>query len=92
MGRTTIEAAGELHKAAVHFPVLSTHAESVLLSEWERLVRAHDVKGKAAHDARLVAAMCLHGLTHILTFNASDFARYPDITVLTPEQVLASMA
>ncbi|MCG6133823.1 MAG: hypothetical protein MET45_04030 [Nostoc sp. LLA-1] len=28
------------------------------------------------HDARLVAVMCVHGLTHILTFNISDFTRY----------------
>ncbi len=28
------------------------------------------------HDARLTAAMLVHGLTHILTFNISDFARY----------------
>ncbi len=90
LGMTTQKAAIELDKARSLFQVLSRHDEGLLLAEWERLARAHDVKGKAAHDARLVAAMHLHGLTHILTFNAPDFARYPGITVLTPEQVIAS--
>jgi hypothetical protein len=40
--------------------------------------------GKNAHDARLVAAMRVHGLTHLLTFNAQDFRRYPGINVVTP--------
>jgi hypothetical protein len=43
--------------------------------EWQRLVVAHDVKGKNSHDARLVAAMRFHAVGQILTFNGSDFAR-----------------
>ena len=35
-----------------------------LFSEWERLVVHHEVSGKNTHDARLVAAMNIHGLTH----------------------------
>ncbi len=89
LGLTTAQAAAELDQAKSLFKVLSQHNEGALLSEWERLVRAHDVKGKAAHDARLVAAMRLHGLTHLLTFNASDFARYRDVVTLAPEQVVA---
>jgi predicted nucleic acid-binding protein len=46
------------------------------------------VKGKNAHDARLVAAMVRHGLTHILTFNAQDFSRYRGITIMTPGALL----
>jgi predicted nucleic acid-binding protein len=34
------------------------------------------VSGVAVHDARLVATMLVHNVTHILTFNTSDFARY----------------
>ena len=47
------------------------------------------VIGKNAHDARLVAAMRVHGVTHLLTFNDQDFARYTGITVLTPAAVFA---
>ena len=59
--------------------------ERAIFQRWERLVVKHDVKGKTAHDARIVAAMHRHGLTHILTFNATDFARFPGIVVVTPE-------
>jgi predicted nucleic acid-binding protein len=63
--------------------------ERRILPEWERLVNLHDVKGKTAHDARLVAAMRRHGLSRLLTFNASHFARFAGITVPTPEGVVA---
>jgi len=52
--------------------------------EWRRLVVAHGVSGKKTHDARIVAAMLVHGLKHVLTFNASDFSRYSTIVVLDP--------
>ena len=57
-------------------------------AEWERLVLRHAVAGKNAHDARIVAAMVVHGITQILTFNADDFKRFSDIVVLTPTGVL----
>jgi predicted nucleic acid-binding protein len=53
-------------------------------ADWRRLVVAHGISGKKTHDARIVAAMLVHGLKHVLTFNVSDFARYPDIVVLDP--------
>lgn len=61
-----------------------------IYQEWLRLVEAHHVVGVAAHDARIVAAMKTHGLTHLVTFNVSDFKRYDasEITVLSPLDVL----
>ena len=53
-------------------------------AEWRRLVVAHGVSGKKTHDARLVAARTVHGITHILTFNTDDFTRYAGINVLDP--------
>jgi predicted nucleic acid-binding protein len=64
--------------------------ERAIYTEWRGLVRLHDVKGKPAHDARLVAAMQRHGLRHILTFNVEDFKRYPRIEVLDPAQIPTS--
>jgi predicted nucleic acid-binding protein len=58
-----------------------------LFPEWERLVVQHSVSGKNTHDARIVAAMNIHGVTQILTFNDGDFKRYPGITSLTPASV-----
>lgn len=55
--------------------------------EWRRLVVTHAVSGKKAHDARLVAAMTVNGITHILTFNVDDFTRYAGINVLHPAQL-----
>jgi hypothetical protein len=40
--------------------------------------------------ACLVAAMIVHGLSRLLTFNVGDFQRYQMLTVLEPQQVLAS--
>lgn len=56
---------------------------------WESLVVQQRVSGKAAHDARLVAAMRVHGLTSILTFNTSDFHRYRGITAINPADVVS---
>ncbi|HXB75035.1 MAG TPA: type II toxin-antitoxin system VapC family toxin [Candidatus Acidoferrales bacterium] len=51
--------------------------------EWKRLVIKHCVLGVKVHDAKLVAAMNVHGVRRILTFNVGDFARY-QIEVIHP--------
>ena len=56
---------------------------------WQALARNYDVKGKNAHDARLVAAMQRHGIGHLLTFNKPDFTRFAGVCVFTPAEVLA---
>jgi predicted nucleic acid-binding protein len=61
---------------------LATH------QEWRRLIVAHAVMGVEIHDARLVATMNVHGLTHLLTINKNDFKRFPGITILTPDEVV----
>ena len=59
-----------------------------IYAEWRRLVTNHAVLGTKVHDARLVAAMNVHGVRRILTFNAGDFARY-GVEVLQPAAMLA---
>lgn len=44
--------------------------------EWRKLVVSFGVSGVQVHDARIAAAMLVHKITHILTFNTSDFVRY----------------
>jgi hypothetical protein len=51
---------------------------------WENLVIQFRVSGKPAHDARLVAAMQVHGLTAILTFDRTGFSRYAGVEVVHP--------
>jgi predicted nucleic acid-binding protein len=55
--------------------------------EWRRLVVAHSVSGVQVHDAHIVAAMNVYGITHVLTFNDPDFTRYPGIHVIYPNDL-----
>ena len=59
---------------------------------WRRLVALHLVLGKNSHDARLVAAMELHAIPSILSFNAGDFRRYPGINVIDPVRLAEGSA
>jgi predicted nucleic acid-binding protein len=71
------------------FAILAELAASY--SVWRRLVVTQSVQGKQVHDARLVALMLASGITHILTLNGNDFARYPGITVIDPVGVPATL-
>jgi predicted nucleic acid-binding protein len=88
LGFTAQQAAAELSRLKGLFPLLPD--TPAIYPEWERLVAVYQVTGKNAHDARLVAAMTIHGLTHLLTFNTGDFARYPGITAIDPTTIMSS--
>lgn len=49
---------------------------------WRNFVVSLGVVGVQVHDTRLAALMQVHGVTHILTLNTADFARFPAITAL----------
>ena len=85
LGITTEKAAAELQRLKSLFFVLTE--TPAIYPVWETLVITHGVSGKQAHDARLVAAMKVHGLNSILTFNTGDFARYAGIEVVHPADV-----
>ena len=85
LGHTAAEAAVEVNRIKGLFLLLSD--TPTIYAEWERLVMTYGVRGVNVHDARLVAAMLIHGLTHILTFNTSDFTRYTEITTVHPTEV-----
>jgi predicted nucleic acid-binding protein len=59
-----------------------------IFTEWESLVIQYQVMGKQVHDARLVAAMLAHNITHLLTFNVDDFKRFSDIVFVDPRSVV----
>jgi predicted nucleic acid-binding protein len=61
-------------------------------ASWKSLVTTLRVTGVKVHDARIVALMQTYGITELLTLNKADFARYPGLTVLTPEQVIRTGA
>jgi hypothetical protein len=58
-----------------------------LFAKWRELVVAHGVLGKKVFDARLVAAMSLHRVRWILTFNTKDFIRYKHIEAIRPGNI-----
>jgi predicted nucleic acid-binding protein len=87
LGLSTAQAEAELMILDGFFPLLNDLP--TLFAHWRALVRRYDCVGKPAHDARYVAALQAHGLTHLLTFNGHDFARYAGITVLDPPRVVA---
>src|SRR5690349_15514283 len=78
LGLPPSQAAIEVARLKALFPLLPD--TPAVYPEWERLVTTYQVAGRSAHDARLVAAMAVHGLTHVLSFNTADFARYRGIT------------
>jgi len=54
---------------------------------WRQIVVKHGVMGVQVHDARLVAAMYVHGVKHVLTLNVADFSRFGGLTGLHPGSV-----
>lgn len=61
--------------------------DAAVHTEWRRIVVDYRVFGVKVHDARLVAAMCVHGVSDIITFNADDFTRYTGIAVHHPTTI-----
>jgi predicted nucleic acid-binding protein len=88
LGLSVAAAAAEVARIKDMFPLLAD--TPAIYPVWENLVIEHEVSGKPAHDARLVAAMQVHGLTAILTFDKTGFSRYPGIEVLHPADVAGS--
>jgi predicted nucleic acid-binding protein len=85
LGLEVDEAAAELDRLKVIFELLPD--TPAIYQEWETLVRAHQVKGKEVHDARIAAAMLAHGVTHLLTLNGGDFKRFAGVKMIDPADV-----
>jgi len=85
LGITPVQAEQELETLKVLFSILPDTTD--ILPRWEQLVVKHQVIGKQVHDARLVAAMLVHNVTHLLTFNTNDFKRFDEINVVSPASV-----
>ena len=62
------------------------HDNLAVHQEWRRLLVNCRISGVQVHDARLVAAMHVHGVKRILTFNTKDFARFGKIEAVHPAQ------
>jgi predicted nucleic acid-binding protein len=85
LAMTAAQAEEELLRLETLFILLPDTA--AIYPEWRELVITHAVTGVNVHDARLVAAMRVHGLTELLTFDRDHFNRYPGIRVIDPHTV-----
>lgn len=90
LGLTPAEASYEVDRIRSFFRFAED--TPAIFDEWLRLVREAGVSGVKVHDARLVAVMRAHGLTHLLTLNPQDFARYTGISVVEPRQLAEGAA
>lgn len=85
LGLSTDQAVEETDKLKKIFILhLDTPA---IFGEWESLIVKYQVMGKKVHDARLVAAMITHQITHLLTFNIDDFKRFSEIVLVDPRNI-----
>ncbi len=85
LGKTLAATDGYLHFVESFAAVLPETPE--LFTKWRELVVTYQVSGVKVHDARLVAAMTLHHVSRIPTFNPHDFARYRGIEAVNPSAV-----
>ena len=85
LGLTSQETEKRLNTLESMLTVL--HDTPAVDSQWRKLILQHDAKGIQAHDARIAAAMQIHGVTRLLTYNPRDFHRYDGITAVHPKEV-----
>ncbi len=74
IGWTIPEVRSELDTLQEHFSLLPDTPD--IFDRWLELVTRSQVSGRPSHDARLAAAMLVHGLDALLTFNGPDFRRF----------------
>lgn len=85
-GRSLDQTDVQLVRIERAFTMLSEDPETYAV--WHDLVRRYGVSGVQVHDARIVSVMMVMGISHVLTLNPTDFARYSEVTAVTPEQVV----
>ena len=83
LGMSIVEADNDVARCMTIFEFFRD--ERAVFGHWHKLVVDHEVGGKQAHDARLVAAMQRHGIEYLLTYNDGDFKRYAGIQVVSPK-------
>ena len=82
LGLTVIEAEREV--CAIEAGMSLLPDGEAVYREWRRIIVEKCVSGVQVHDARLAAAMHVHGVSCILTLNIADFGRFGNILALHP--------
>jgi predicted nucleic acid-binding protein len=85
LGLTVTEAEGEVR--AIERGMILLPDNEAVYQEWRKIIVQYGVSGVQVHDARLAAAMYVHRVSHILTFNVADFNRFSRLTPVQPNQL-----
>jgi len=89
LGLSVAEATSKASIFESAFPLLEETPS--IYPAWKALVETLGVISKQVHDARLVVTCHIHGVSHLLSFNAVHFARLsafgPGIVVIDPVNV-----
>lgn len=85
LGLSVVQTERKTELIGKYFTIL--HDNPATFSEWRRLVSDLQVKGVQVHDAKLVASMIAHNITHLVTFNVKDFSRFTMIDVVDPNDI-----
>jgi predicted nucleic acid-binding protein len=85
LGLSPQQVESEVQLILGHYMVLKD--DPTIFDHWHDLVRSVGVSGRQVHDARRVAVMYTYGVTHLLTLNGTDFARYPGVMAVHPGTV-----
>jgi predicted nucleic acid-binding protein len=88
LGLTSSEANRQARDIEAVFPLLEESPPIYI--HWRTLMERYDVRGRQVYDARLVAVMMAHGVTHLLTLDPSHFRRFPAVIVVEPQGVIVS--
>jgi predicted nucleic acid-binding protein len=85
LGWTVEQTRSTINQLLNRFPLLEESSD--IFANWLDLVTTNKVMGKRTHDARIVAVMLSHEVTHLLTFNPRDFVVIPNIVIVNPQQL-----
>jgi predicted nucleic acid-binding protein len=86
LGLTPVETEKRLRRLDSILTML--HDSAAVYEHWRRLIVQHEVRGIQVHDARIAAAMQVHGIKRILTYNPRDFGRYSEIKPVRPDELI----
>jgi predicted nucleic acid-binding protein len=87
LGLATADVSEIIAEICRDFEVLQDNAR--VFTEWLDLFSDGKGIGREVYDMRIVAAMRVHGIDDLLTFNVDDFRRYATLNVVHPADISA---
>lgn len=88
LGWTIEQTRSMIEQLLDRFPLLDDSPQ--IFPSWLNLVTTNRVMGKRTHDVRIIATMLANGITHLLTFNPSDFVGLSSVTITHPPPVICT--